>query len=131
MIRTTNSDCRQRPISSSGNVGHARARKVVSRYAYVVDPSSFHLRDAWEKHKDLDPYEAKWMYIDTLLKVRIPPPTSGIPNLISVQVLRRYSDKTIAMNLVHELESYGGDPSNLVMSRTFQTVFRSLIPNAY
>lgn len=32
------------------------------------------------------------------------------------QVLRKYSDKTIAKNLVEELESYGGDPSNLVLS---------------
>ncbi|KDR83439.1 hypothetical protein GALMADRAFT_235577 [Galerina marginata CBS 339.88] len=56
--------------------------------------------DAWAKHKDLDPYEAKWLYVDALLKV-----------------LRKYSDKTIAVNLVEELESYGGDPSHLVMSR--------------
>ena len=27
------------------------------------------LRDAWAKHKDLDPYEAKWLYVDALLKV--------------------------------------------------------------
>ena len=27
-------------------------------------------RDAWAKHKDLDPYEAKWLYVDALLKVR-------------------------------------------------------------
>lgn len=27
-------------------------------------------RDAWAKHKDLDSYEAKWMYVDALLKVR-------------------------------------------------------------
>ncbi|KXN87970.1 hypothetical protein AN958_07980 [Leucoagaricus sp. SymC.cos] len=57
--------------------------------------------DAWAKHKDLDSYEAKWSYVEALLKV-----------------LRRYSDKTVAQNLVQELESYGGDPSNLVMSRT-------------
>ncbi|PCH41324.1 ACBP-domain-containing protein [Wolfiporia cocos MD-104 SS10] len=55
--------------------------------------------DAWAKHRDLDPYEAKWLYVDALLKV-----------------LRRYSDKTVAMDLVRELESYSGDPSNLVMS---------------
>jgi hypothetical protein len=34
-----------------------------------------------------------------------------------IQVLRKYSDKTVAMNLVEELESYGGDPSHIVMSR--------------
>ena len=27
-------------------------------------------RDAWAKHKDLDPYEAKWLYVDAMLKVR-------------------------------------------------------------
>ncbi|PPQ92378.1 hypothetical protein CVT25_008728 [Psilocybe cyanescens] len=57
--------------------------------------------DAWAKHKDLDSYEAKWLYVEALLKV-----------------LRKYSDKTVAMNLVEELESYGGDPSHIIMSRT-------------
>lgn len=55
--------------------------------------------DAWAKHSDLDSYEAKWLYVEALLKV-----------------LRKYSDKTIARDLVQELEAYGGDPSNLVMS---------------
>ncbi|KAI0650154.1 ACBP-domain-containing protein [Trametes meyenii] len=55
--------------------------------------------DAWAKHKDLDPYEAKWLYVDALLKV-----------------LRKYPDKTVARDLVRELEAYNGDPSNLVMS---------------
>jgi len=55
--------------------------------------------DAWAKHKDLDPYEAKWMYVDALLKV-----------------LRRYSDKTVARDLVRELESYDGEPQSLEMS---------------
>ncbi|KAI9507717.1 ACBP-domain-containing protein [Russula earlei] len=58
--------------------------------------------DAWAKHKDLDSYEAKWFYVDALLKV-----------------LRKYSDKTVARDLVRELESYGGDPANLVHSGTF------------
>jgi acyl-CoA-binding protein len=58
--------------------------------------------DAWAKHKDLDSYEAKWLYVDALLKV-----------------LRKYSDKTVARELVRELESYGGDPANLVHSGTF------------
>jgi len=26
-------------------------------------------RDAWAKHKDLDKYEAKWLYVDALMKV--------------------------------------------------------------
>ncbi|KAF9008781.1 acyl CoA binding protein-domain-containing protein [Cyathus striatus] len=57
--------------------------------------------DAWAKHKDLDPYEAKWLYVEALLKV-----------------LRKYSDKTVAMDLVQELESFGGDPSHIVLSGT-------------
>ncbi|KAH9482440.1 Acyl-CoA-binding protein-like protein 3 [Psilocybe cubensis] len=64
--------------------------------------------DAWAKHKDLDSYEAKWLYVDALLKV-----------------LRKYSDKTVAMNLVEELESYGGDPSHIIMSRTLSQSDRS------
>ena len=28
-------------------------------------------RDAWAKHRDLNPYEAKSLYVDALLKVRI------------------------------------------------------------
>ncbi|KAH7931273.1 ACBP-domain-containing protein [Leucogyrophana mollusca] len=57
--------------------------------------------DAWAKHKDLDPYEARWLYVDALLKT-----------------LNKYSDKTVARDLVQELESYGGDPANLVLSHT-------------
>ncbi|KZP05866.1 hypothetical protein FIBSPDRAFT_1053848 [Athelia psychrophila] len=34
-----------------------------------------------------------------------------------MKVLRKYSDKALARELIQELESYGGDPSNLVMSR--------------
>ncbi|KAJ7873275.1 hypothetical protein B0H14DRAFT_3860091 [Mycena olivaceomarginata] len=56
--------------------------------------------DAWAKHKDLDPYEAKWLYVGTLMKV-----------------LRKYSDRTVSADLIQELESYGGDPSNIIMSR--------------
>ncbi|KAJ3829057.1 ACBP-domain-containing protein [Lentinula raphanica] len=57
--------------------------------------------DAWAKHKDLSSYEAKWLYVDALLKV-----------------LRRYSDKTMARNLVNELESYNGDASHIVINRS-------------
>ncbi|KAF8583955.1 ACBP-domain-containing protein [Ramaria rubella] len=46
--------------------------------------------DAWAKHKDVPPHEAKWLYVETLLKV-----------------LRKYSDKTAARDLVRELESFG------------------------
>ncbi|KAG6903319.1 hypothetical protein C0995_013072 [Termitomyces sp. Mi166 len=55
--------------------------------------------DAWAKHRDLDPLEAKWLY-----------------------VLRKYSDKTIAMTLVQELENYG-DFTHLSSSRSH---FRSV-----
>jgi len=56
--------------------------------------------DAWAKHKDLDPYEAKWLYVEALLKV-----------------LRKYSDKTVAKDLVEELESYGDDSFTHVTNR--------------
>ncbi|KIK77692.1 hypothetical protein PAXRUDRAFT_834909 [Paxillus rubicundulus Ve08.2h10] len=55
--------------------------------------------DAWAKHRDLDRYEAKWLYVDALLKA-----------------LSKYPDKTTARDLSDELHSYGGDPSNLVSS---------------
>ncbi|KIP09192.1 hypothetical protein PHLGIDRAFT_103187, partial [Phlebiopsis gigantea 11061_1 CR5-6] len=58
--------------------------------------------DAWAKHKDLDPYQAKSMYVEALLKV-----------------LRRYSDKTIAMDYVRELGTYAIDSSDLVLSGSF------------
>ncbi|TCD66814.1 hypothetical protein EIP91_000892 [Steccherinum ochraceum] len=55
--------------------------------------------DAWEKHKDLNPLEAKVMYVEALIKV-----------------LRKYSDKTVARDLVEELESYNPVADDLVMS---------------
>ncbi|KAJ3906052.1 acyl CoA binding protein-domain-containing protein, partial [Lentinula edodes] len=57
--------------------------------------------DAWAKHKDLNSYEAKWLYIEALLKV-----------------LRKYSDKTMARNLVQELESYNGEASHIIMNKS-------------
>ncbi|KAG8218818.1 hypothetical protein J3R82DRAFT_4495 [Butyriboletus roseoflavus] len=57
--------------------------------------------DAWAKHRDLDQYEAKWLYVDALLKA-----------------LSKYSDKTAARDLMDELRSYGGDSGNLVSSYT-------------
>ncbi|KAJ7117303.1 hypothetical protein C8R43DRAFT_902079 [Mycena crocata] len=74
--------------------------------------------DAWAKHKDLDPYEAKWLYVGALMKAHFhlwPVYSALIP---ATQVLRKYSDRTVSADLIQELESYGGDPSNLVMSRT-------------
>jgi hypothetical protein len=43
---------------------------------------AFHLRDAWAKHKDLDSYEAKWLYVDALLKVSLPGTDVLLLNLI-------------------------------------------------
>ncbi|EUC57723.1 ACBP acyl-CoA-binding protein [Rhizoctonia solani AG-3 Rhs1AP] len=55
--------------------------------------------DEWAKHKDMDAREAQWRYVETLKKV-----------------LRKYPDRTIAKDLIAELDSFAGDPSNLVMS---------------
>ncbi|KAI4519090.1 ACBP-domain-containing protein, partial [Schizophyllum commune Loenen D] len=55
--------------------------------------------DAWNKQKDLTPLEAKWLYVDALLKV-----------------LRKYGDKTAAMNYVKELESFGSGPGTRIMN---------------
>ena len=49
-------------------------------------------RDAWSKRKDLDSYEAKWLYVDELLKVLRKP---------------EYNDKPIAQELISELEAFG------------------------
>lgn len=38
------------------------------------------------------------------------------------KVLRRYSDKTAAQDLVQELESYSGDPSNIMLSGKWKAV---------
>lgn len=60
--------------------------------------------DAWAKHKDLPQHEAKWLYVETLLKV-----------------LRKYSSQTVAMDLVRELEAFQGDPNNLVLSGSYMS----------
>ncbi|KAI6004027.1 ACBP-domain-containing protein [Pisolithus albus] len=46
--------------------------------------------DAWAKLKDMNPYEAKWRYVDALLKA-----------------LNKHSDKSTAQGLVNDLKSYG------------------------
>lgn len=46
--------------------------------------------DAWAKLKDMNPYEAKWRYVDALLKA-----------------LNKHSDKATAQGLVNDLQSYG------------------------
>ena len=43
-------------------VGTSPATPTLS--AYLISP-----RDAWAKHKDLDQFEARWLYVDALLKV--------------------------------------------------------------
>ncbi|KAI5894220.1 ACBP-domain-containing protein [Schizophyllum commune H4-8] len=55
--------------------------------------------DAWNKQKDLTPLEAKWLYVDALLKV-----------------LRKYGDKTAATNYVKELESFGSGSGTRIMN---------------
>lgn len=51
-------------------------------------------------------------------------------SLMVVQVLRKYSDKTVARDLVRELESYAGDPANLVMSgKPYTSPLLWLIPD--
>jgi hypothetical protein len=72
MLYTVRSDCGQRARRSTGDVGHARAGKVVSSCRFLhcaLSHVNERRRDAWAKHKDLDPYEAKWLYVDALLRV--------------------------------------------------------------
>ena len=72
------SDGGQRQVPSSGYLGYARTSEVV-RDCHVLSSIytyDFSHRDAWNKQKDLTPLEAKWLYVDALLKVgllRIPP----------------------------------------------------------
>ncbi|CUA70228.1 Acyl-CoA-binding domain-containing protein 5 [Xenopus (Silurana) tropicalis] [Rhizoctonia solani] len=55
--------------------------------------------DEWAKLGQMDTREAQWRYVETLKKV-----------------LRKYPDRTIAKDLIAELDSFAGDPNNLVMS---------------
>jgi acyl-CoA-binding protein len=50
-----------------------RAKWSVQPYCHISMASRYFLykRDEWAKHKDLDQYEAKWLYVEALLKVRI------------------------------------------------------------
>ena len=51
-------------------MGYAGKGEVVRIVTSVIDlPSTYVTRDAWAKHKDLDSYEAKWLYVEALLKV--------------------------------------------------------------
>ena len=52
-------------------MGYAGKGEVVRMASCVYrSPLMWTTRDAWAKHKDLDPYEAKWLYVEALLKVR-------------------------------------------------------------
>src|SRR6267142_820870 len=45
------------------------------------------------------------------------PPTDDLRGCLNLsKVLRRYPDKTVARDHVREIESFGGDPANLVHS---------------
>ena len=45
------------------------------------------------------------------------PPADDLHECLNLyKVLRRYPDKTVARDHVRELESFGGDPANLVHS---------------
>lgn len=51
-------------ICSAGQNG-----QFMSFFTLALSRVYEHSRDAWAKHKDLDLYEAKWLYVDALLKV--------------------------------------------------------------
>ncbi|KAF8558804.1 hypothetical protein OG21DRAFT_983617 [Imleria badia] len=87
-------------------LGRAKWYACLRLYSSSVDGFFIPPRDAWAKHRDLDPSEAKWLYVDALLKV------FGTPRFQS------HSDKTVAKDLIDELRSYGGDSQNLVSSYT-------------
>ena len=72
------SHCRQCSRTPSQRLGYARKGEMVRTDAsafqthnHMLTPGPLLVRDAWAKHKDLDPYEAKWLYVDALLKVRL------------------------------------------------------------
>lgn len=46
-----------------------RAKWYVYPHSCTDSRLDYNARDAWAKHKDLDSYEAKWLYVEALLKV--------------------------------------------------------------
>jgi hypothetical protein len=107
-----------------------RAKWYVYQYTKMLHIyRSLLIRDAWAENKDLDSYEAKWLYVDAMLKARCRAYIfcMQMPTLL-VQVLRKYSDKTVARDLVQELESFGGDPANSVTSREHFIIYAYEIP---
>jgi hypothetical protein len=68
--RARPSNCWERQDPETGNMGYAGSCEVVCPWLYVSRVLTLPLRrDAWAKHKDLESYEAKWLYVDALLKV--------------------------------------------------------------
>ncbi len=67
--RTRLSNRWERQVLETGNLGYVGSRKVVCPVVPSLSLVDSPCRDAWAKHKDLDSYEAKWLYVDALLKV--------------------------------------------------------------
>lgn len=110
------SNYRKCRIAEAWNMGYAGQGQMVRNNFILLFQLQLETRDAWAKHKDLNSYEAKWLYVDALLKVSKEKERHFAHSITTFQVLRKYSDKTMARSLVEELESYGGDPNNLVLS---------------
>lgn len=64
---------------------------VLTRFSGNGHIGSVNRRDAWAKHKDVESYEAKWLYVDALLKVSLV--------LISLAELCAYSGSGLAQVL--------------------------------
>jgi len=94
-------------------LGRAKWCALSPWWSWITNPV---FRDEWAKHKDLDSYEAKWLYVDALLKV-MDPHAFDMQDWRIFQVLKKYSGKTVANKLVEELESYDDGPANTELSR--------------
>lgn len=67
---TTSSHRWKCQVAKTRNLGHAGKSQMV----FITDMSVIHssyimFRDAWEKHKGLPSYQAKLLYVETLLRV--------------------------------------------------------------
>ena len=71
------------PTATVGNVktqrpgiwdmlGRAKWSVRISTKEFNIYRTFFWLRDAWAQNKDLEPYEAKWLYVDAMLKAVYP-----------------------------------------------------------
>ncbi|KAI6164984.1 ACBP-domain-containing protein [Pisolithus thermaeus] len=74
-----------RPTFLSATIGN-----VTSSRPGLLDMLGRAKWDAWTKLKDMNQYEAKWRYVDALLKA-----------------LNKHSDNSTAQDLVNDLQSYG------------------------